>query len=70
MLITHCPYNNNNNNNNNNNLIANGLSPGGSCYNACTWIWNKDLRTFKSGGLHDKHAVATLSLGSRLSIRF
>jgi len=28
--------NNNTNNNNNNSLTANGLSPGGSCYNACT----------------------------------
>jgi len=24
-------------------LTANGLSPGGSGYNACTGIWNKDL---------------------------
>ena len=29
-------YNNNYNNNNKNNLTANGLSPGGSGYNACT----------------------------------
>jgi len=26
-------------------------------------------KTFKSGGLHEKHAVAAWSLGSHLSIR-
>ena len=35
-----------------------------------TYILNKDLRKFKSGGLHEKHAVATWSLGNHLSIRF
>ena len=25
---------------------------------------------FKSGGLHEKHAVATCSLGNHLSVRF
>ena len=32
------------------NLTANGLSPGGSGYNACTWIWNKDLRNLSREG--------------------
>jgi hypothetical protein len=57
---------NNNNNNNNNNLFistallynnnnniyltANGLSPGGSGYNACTQIWDKDLRNLNWEG--------------------
>ena len=31
-------------------LTANGLSPGGSGYNACTWIWNKDLRNLSREG--------------------
>ena len=43
-------FNNNNNNNNNKFLTANGLSPGGSGYNACTCIWNKDLRNLSREG--------------------
>ena len=48
---------------NNNNIIylftAIGLSPGGSGYFTC--IRNMKLVTarFKSGGLHEKHVVAT-----------
>ena len=56
-------------------LTANGLSPGGSRYYACTYILNKDntnkkkgYKKFKSGGLHEKHAVAIWSLGNHLSI--
>ena len=48
-------------------FIAIGLSPGGSGYFTC--IQNIKLVTnkFKSGGLHEKHVVATWTLGNRLS---
>ena len=62
-------FNNNNNNNNNNNIFtAIGLSPGGSVYFTC--IQNMKLVTnkFKSGGLHEKHVVATWNVGNRLSV--
>jgi len=44
------------------------LSPGGSGY--FTYIQNMKLVTnkFKSGGLHEKHVVATWNLGNLLSI--
>ena len=43
-------------------LTADGLSPGGSGYFTC--IQNMKLVTnkFNSGGLHEKHVVATYSL--------
>jgi len=46
------------------------LSPGGSGYFTC--IQNMKLVTtkFKSGGLHEKHVVATWNLGNHLSICF
>ena len=44
------------------NVTANGLLPGGI-------NMNKGSKKFKSGGLHEKHAVATWSLGNHLSIR-
>jgi hypothetical protein len=49
-------------------LTAIGLSPGGSGYFTC--IQNMKLITnkFKSGGLHEKHVVATWKLGNHLSI--
>ena len=49
-------------------LTAIGLSPGGSGYLTC--IQNTKLVTtkFKSGGLHEKHVVATWNLGNHLSI--
>jgi len=49
-------------------LTAIGLSPGGSDYFTC--IQNMKLVTnkFKSGGLHEKHVVATWNVGNRLSI--
>jgi len=58
------------NNNNNNLLAAIGLSPGGSVYFTC--IQNMKLVTnkFKTGGLHEKHVVATWNLGNHLSICF
>ena len=58
------------------------MSPGGSGYFTCTQIWGgrkkkkerkkekkKATRKFKSGGLHEKHIVATWKLGNHLSIR-
>ena len=69
--MTRSVTNNNNNNNNNNNLLtAIGLSPGGSGYFTC--IQNMKLVTnkFKSGGLYEKHVVATWNLGNNLSICF
>ena len=49
-------------------FTAIGLSPGGSGYFTC--IQNMKLVTnkFKSGGLHEKHIVATWNVGNRLSI--
>ena len=49
-------------------LTAIGLSSGGSGYLTC--IQNVKLVTnkFKSGGLHEKHVVATWNLGNHLSI--
>ena len=59
-----------NNNNNNIYLTAIELSPGGSGY--FTRIQNMKLVTteFKSGGLHEKHVVATWNVGNHLSICF
>jgi len=60
------------NNNNNNNILftAIGLLLGGSGY--FTFKQNMKFVTtkFKSGGLHDKHVVATWNLGNHLSICF
>ena len=55
-------------NDNNNLLTAIGLSPGGSGYFTC--IQNMKLVTtkFKSGGLHEKHVVATWNFGNHLSV--
>jgi len=49
-------------------LTAIGLLPGGSGYFTC--IQNMKLVTtkFNSGGLHEKHVVATWNFGNRLSI--
>ena len=54
----------------NNLFTAIGLSPGGSGYFTCKQ--NKKLVTtkFKSGGLNEKHVVATWNLGNNLSISF
>jgi len=59
-----------NNNNNNNLFTAIGLLPGGSGYFTC--VQNVKLVTtkFKSGGVHEKHVVATWNLGNHLSICF
>ena len=49
-------------------LTVIGLSPSGSGYFTC--IQNMKLVTnrFKSGGLHEKHVVATWNVGNHLSI--
>jgi len=51
-------------------LTAIGLSPRGSGY--FTYIQNIKLvaNKFKSGGLHEKHVVATWNVGNHLSICF
>ena len=61
LLILVPKYNNNN---------AIGLLPGSSGYFTC--IQNMKLVTtkFKSGGLHEKHVVATWNLGNHLSVCF
>jgi len=50
-------------------LTVTGLSPGGSGYFTRAQIEKKVTRKFKSGGLHERHVVATWKLGNHLSIR-
>ena len=45
-----------------------GLSPGGSGYFMGTQNMKLVTNKFKSGGLHEKHVVATWNLGNHLSI--
>ena len=45
-----------------------GLSPGGSGYFTCKQNMKLVTNKFKSGGLHEKHVVATWNVGNRLSI--
>ena len=47
-----------------------GLSPGGSGYLTCKQNMKLVTTKFKSGGLHEKHVVATWNLGNHLSICF
>ena len=49
-------------------IIAIGLSPGGSGYFTCIQNMKFVTTKFKSGGLHEKHVVATWNLGNHLSI--
>ena len=49
-------------------LTAIGLSPGGSGYFTCIQNMNLVTNKFKSGGLHEKHVVATWNLRNHLSI--
>ena len=59
----------NNNNNNNNNKLQLGYHPV-AVFILHAHIWGKKVtRKFKSGGLHEKHVVATWKLGNHLSIR-
>jgi len=57
---------------NSNNIIylftAVGLSPGGSGYFTCKQNMKSVTTKFKSGGLHEKHVVATWNVGNRLSV--
>ena len=58
---------NNNNKNNNNLLTATRLLPGGSS-SVHGQNYEKGAKNLKPGGLHEKLAVATWSLGNHLSI--
>jgi len=49
-------------------FTAIGLSPGGSGYFTCNQNMKLVTTEFKSGGLHEKHVVATWNLGNHLSI--
>ena len=49
-------------------LTAIWLSPGGSGYFTCKQNMKLVTNKFKSGGLHEKHVVATWNHGNRLSI--
>ena len=49
-------------------FTANGLSPGGSGYFTCIQNMKLVNTKFKSGGLHEKHVVATWNVGNHLSI--
>jgi len=55
-----------------NNIIylftAIGLSPSGSGYFTCKQNMKLVTAKFKSGGLHEKHVVATGNVGNRLSV--
>ena len=44
--------------------------PGGSGYFTCKQNMKLVTTKFKSGGLHEKHVVATWNVGNRLSICF
>ena len=45
-------------------MTAIGLSPGGSGYFTCIQNMKLATKKFKSGGLHEKHVVATWNLGT------
>ena len=49
-------------------LTAIGLLPGGSGYFTCKQNIKLVTTRFKSGGLHEKHVVATSNVGNYLSI--
>ena len=49
-------------------FTAIGLSPGGSGYFTCKQNMKLVTKKFKSGGLHEKHVVATWNVGNRLSV--
>jgi len=49
-------------------FTAIGLSPGGSGYFTCKQNMKLVTTRLKSGGLHEKHVVATWNVGNRLSI--
>ena len=49
-------------------FTAIGLSPSGSGYFTCKQNMKLVTNKFKSGGLHEKHVVATWNVGNRLSV--
>ena len=49
-------------------FTAIGLSSSGSGYFTCKQNMKLVATRFKSGGLHEKHVVATWNLGNHLSI--
>ena len=49
-------------------FTAIGLSPGESGYFTCIQNMKSVTTKFKSGGLHEKHVVATWNVGNRLSV--
>jgi len=49
-------------------MTAIGLSPSGSGYFTCIQNMKLVTNNFKSGGLHEKHAVEPWILGNHLSI--
>jgi len=49
-------------------FTAIGLSPGGSGYLTCKQNMKLVTTRFKSGGLHEKHVVATWNVGNHLNI--
>jgi len=49
-------------------FTAIGLLPGGSGYFTCKQNIKLVTNKFKSGGLHEKHVVATWNVGKYLSI--
>ena len=49
-------------------FTAIGLSPGGSGYFTCKQNMKLVTAKFESGGLHEKHVVATWNVGNHLSI--
>ena len=53
---------------NNNIFTAIGFLPGGSGYFICKQNMRLVTTRFKSGGLHEKHVVATWNLGNHLGI--
>jgi len=49
-------------------FTAIGFSPGGSGYFTCKQNMKLVTTRFKSGGLNEKHVVATWNVGNRLSV--
>ena len=49
-------------------FTAIGLLPDGSGYFTCKQNLKLVTNKFKSGGLHEKHVVATWNVGNRLSV--
>ena len=60
----------NNNCQNNIYLTAIGLSPGGSGFKHILQVLDTVLLKFTSGGLNEKHVVASWKVGNRLSVCF